>query len=80
MGFARRGEAVTGAHSLDDLKVVYRALHKGLPRFPELMDGEFLLALQDFLHEEASKEGVDATDHAQWDEWLARTTNKDVRI
>lgn len=80
MGFVRRGEAVSGAHTLNDLKLVYRALHKGLPRFPELMDGDFLMELQDFLHEEASKEGVDTTDHGQWDEWLARTSARTMHI
>ena len=74
MGFVRRGETVTGAHSLDDLKTVYRALHKSLPRFPELMDADFLLELQDFLHEQAAIDGVDATDHGQWDSWLARSS------
>ena len=60
------------AMSLDELKLVYQALHKSLPRFPELMDTDFLLELQDYLQSEAGEEGVDATHHEQWDNWLSR--------
>jgi hypothetical protein len=70
MGFVLRGETVTGAMSLDELKLVYRSLHKSLPQFPELMETEFLTELQTFLHREAAADGVDATDHGQWDAWL----------
>jgi hypothetical protein len=71
MGFVRRGEAVAAAHSLVDLKLVYRHLHQLLAKSPELMDCDFLLELQEFLHQTAVGEGVDATDHGQWDLWLA---------
>jgi hypothetical protein len=71
MGFVQRGEAVAAAHTLADLKLVYRHLHKALGKSPELMDCDFLLELQEFLHQTAVSEGVDTTDHGQWDLWLA---------
>jgi hypothetical protein len=74
MGFVKRGEAVAAAHSLSDLKLVYRQLHRSLGDSPELMDCDFLLELQDFLHQMAAAEGVDATDHGQWDRWLMSST------
>lgn len=73
MGFVRRGEAVAAAHTLADLKLVYRHLHQSLARSPELMDCDFLLELQEFLHQAAVSEGVDTTDHGQWDLWLANS-------
>jgi hypothetical protein len=71
MGFVRNGETVSAAHDLDDLKLVYRVLHKSLTRFGDLMETDFLTELQEFLHGEATADGVDATDHGQWDAWLA---------
>ncbi|MBY0587031.1 hypothetical protein K2X85_07630 [bacterium] len=71
MGFVKRGEAVAAAHSLADLKLVYRELHRSLSRSPELMDSDFLLELQEFLHQCAVEERVDTTDHGQWDQWLS---------
>lgn len=71
MGFVVRGETVAAAHSLDELKLVYRALHKSLPLFPELMDTSFMVELQVLLHEQASAEGVDGTDHGAWEAWLS---------
>lgn len=73
MSFEVRGETVIGAMNLDDLKVVYRVLHAHLAKHPELMDGSFLIELQDFLHAQARAAGVDATDHGRWDEWLGNT-------
>lgn len=71
MGFTVRGEAVVGAMSLAELKLVYRALHGSLSRFPELIETEFLEELQTLLHQQATKDGIDATDHGLWDAWLA---------
>lgn len=70
MSFEQRGEAIIGAMSLEDLKLVYRVLHAHLAEHPELMDGAFLLELQDFLHAQARADGVDATHHGDWDRWL----------
>jgi hypothetical protein len=72
MSFGLRGEAVVGAHSLEDLKTVYRVLHRRLKQQPELMDCDFLIELQDFLHRQATREGIDGTDHGAWDAWLSR--------
>lgn len=74
MSFEIRGEAVVGAHSLDDLKLVYRILHRNLNANPDIMDSEFLIELQKFLHEQARADGVDTSIHADWDNWLARTS------
>lgn len=77
MGFVDRGETVAAAHSRADLKVIYRALHASLSRFPELMDTDFVLELQDYLHEQAVKEGVDPTHHSEWDAWLCANQEQD---
>ena len=71
MSFEIRGEAVVGAHSLDDLKLVYRILHRNLNANPDIMDSEFLIELQNFLHEQARADGVDTSIHGDWDNWLA---------
>lgn len=71
MSFEQRGEAVVGAHSLDDLKMVYRILHRNLSHHPNLIESDFLIDLQDFLHRQARADGVDTSIHGDWDKWLA---------
>lgn len=56
--------------SLEDLKLVYRALHADLAKHPELLDAALFEELQRILQREAKAEGVDATDHAAWAAWL----------
>jgi hypothetical protein len=56
--------------SLEELKLFYRVLHAHLVEHLELMDSELFSKLQQLLQERAKDEGVDATDHAAWDEWL----------
>ena len=58
------------AHSMEELKLVFRLLHNQLTTAPELMDTHFLGELQDFLHAQAQADGVDPTDHGAWDRWL----------
>jgi len=70
MSFELRGEAVIAAMDLDELKLVYRALHSGLADHVELMDTDFLIELQAFLQQQAKKDNVDVSDHAAWDAWL----------
>ena len=70
MTFELRGEAVVAAHSVDELKLVYRILHAHLAQHTELMDTHFLIELQNFLHRQAIAEGVDSSDHGAWDAWL----------
>ena len=53
-----------------DLKLVYRVLHKNLMSNLELMDSEFLERLQTWLQTCAQADGVDTSDHGQWDAWL----------
>ncbi|MFQ5491347.1 MAG: hypothetical protein ACE5GE_11555 [Phycisphaerae bacterium] len=75
MSFERRGEAVVAAHSVDELRLIYRVLHRHLAAHPELMDTHFLIELQNFLHDQARLEGVDTADHGAWDAWLGNSTD-----
>ena len=55
MSFEVKGEAVIAAHCQQELKLVYRALHKQLMRFPDLLDSHFLIELQKFLQMQADR-------------------------
>ncbi len=55
---------------IDELKRVYRILHDNLLSDMDLMDTDFLEALQRWLQYRASQDGVDVTDHSLWDAWL----------
>jgi hypothetical protein len=57
-------------YPLDELKLVYRVLHKHLGQNTELMDTRFFYDLQRFLHKKAQADGVDIADHGAWDAWL----------
>jgi hypothetical protein len=57
-------------YSQDDLKLIYRVLHRHLGQHPELLDSQFFEDLQRHLHTQAGAEGVDVGDHGAWDEWL----------
>ncbi len=82
MGFERRGEAVIAACELDELKLVYRILHGRLAEHAELMETDFLIELQSFLHAQAKADGVDTGDHGAWDAWLGHEepTSCEVRM
>lgn len=56
--------------SVEDVKLVYRVLHSVLAQNLELMDCELFERMQRALQERAKAEGVDVSDHAQWDAWL----------
>jgi hypothetical protein len=58
-------------YPVNELKLVYRALHASLPGEPELMDSELLDDLQRFLQQRAAQDGVDVSTHSQWAGWLA---------
>ncbi len=73
MSFERRGETVIGAHDMEELKLVYRVLHRYLAKHTELMDTHFLIELQNFLHAQAQDDGVDTANHSAWDAWLGNT-------
>jgi hypothetical protein len=55
---------------LNDLKLVYLALHAQLPGNPVLMDSDLLQDLQTHLQATARAAGVDVSHHAQWATWL----------
>jgi hypothetical protein len=57
-------------YSLDDLKVIYRVLHRHLTEHTELLDNSFFEDLQRHLHRAAQADGVDIGDHGAWDAWL----------
>ena len=58
------------AFDATDLKLVYRTLHGSLMDNIDLMDSEFLEQLQTWLRTVASADGIDTSDHSQWDAWL----------
>ena len=82
MSFEQRGDGVIGAHSLEELKLVYRVLHRNLAEHIELMETHFLLELQSFLQRQAQAEGIDPSNHGEWDAWLGNTDapSCDVRM
>jgi hypothetical protein len=69
------------AFDASDLKLIYRSLHGSLMDNIELLDSEFLEQLQIWLRSVARAEGVDTSDHSQWDAWLgARQVSGTDRI
>jgi hypothetical protein len=56
--------------NLEDLKVVYRVLIAHAADHPELEGNEFLESLRRLLIAQATAEGVDTADEAQWEQWL----------
>ena len=57
-------------YSLNELKLIYRILHKNLATNIELMDSDFLSDLQSLLQKKAVADGIDVGDHGAWDAWL----------
>jgi hypothetical protein len=57
-------------YPLDDLKLIYRVLHRHLGEHTELLDSSFFEDLQRYLHKQATLDGVDIGDHGAWDVWL----------
>ena len=57
-------------YALSDLKLIYQMLHERLPSDPMLMDSDLLQDLQTYLQQQASKDGIDVSLHAQWSSWL----------
>ncbi len=53
-----------------ELKLVYRVLHGQLTQNLDLMDSSFLAEMQHYLQQAAGEDGVDVSDHSQWDNWL----------
>ncbi len=57
-------------YPLDELKLIYRVLHRHLAEHTELLDARFFDDLQRHLQRKAQAEGVDVADHGAWDAWL----------
>jgi hypothetical protein len=57
-------------YGAEDLKLIYRVLHRHLTQHTDLLDSEFFTDLQRHLHQKAGAEGVDVGDHGAWDAWL----------
>jgi len=55
---------------LNELKLVYKSLHRHLLQNIELMDTDFITDLQSWLQHVAGQQGVDVRDHSAWDKWL----------
>ena len=58
------------AFEMTDLKRIYRILHAGLSRDVELLDSAFLSELQTHLQKAATADGVDVSNHGDWEQWL----------
>jgi hypothetical protein len=73
-------------YAIDELKLIYRVLHRQLAEHIELLDSQFFEDLQKHLQKQALFEGVDIGDHGAWDAWLgndviscaARVANRKV--
>jgi hypothetical protein len=57
-------------YTLDELKAIFRVLHRHLTQHTELLDNAFFDDLQRHLHQAAQRDGVDIGDHGAWDQWL----------
>jgi hypothetical protein len=57
-------------YPVQELKLVYRVLHRQLTQNTELLDAQFFEDLQRHLQKQAIFEGVDIGDHGAWDAWL----------
>jgi hypothetical protein len=57
-------------YGIDELKLIYRVLHRQLTQFPELIDSVLFHELQGHLQKQAIRDGVDIADHGAWDAWL----------
>ena len=73
MSFKPNGESFQFDTSVEDMKLVYRTLHRHLSDHLELMDCGFLDDLQRALQDKAQAEGVDIGHHSAWDLWLGNT-------
>ena len=61
-------------YSLDELKLIYRVLHRNLIQNTDLLDSHFFADVQTFLQRRAQAEGIDVGDHGAWDTWLGNET------
>ncbi|HBK80509.1 MAG TPA: hypothetical protein DDZ83_12715 [Nitrospinae bacterium] len=73
MAFTAKGDSIQLEASIEDIKLVYRTLHRYLRDHLELMDCPLFDDLQSALQEKAQAEGVDIGHHSAWDLWLGNT-------
>lgn len=57
-------------YDISELKLIYQIMHEHLSSSPALMDSDFLQDLQAYLQQQANKDGIDVSLHAQWSSWL----------
>ncbi|MBI5463035.1 MAG: hypothetical protein HY941_12690 [Gammaproteobacteria bacterium] len=57
-------------YDLNELKLIYRLLHRHLQDEIDLMDSQLMHDLQRHLQDKARADGVDVSVHAQWATWL----------
>ena len=53
-----------------DLRLIYRVLHSKLMSESDLLDSQLFEDIQTHLQSLARSEGVDTSDHGQWEAWL----------
>ena len=70
MSFNMEKNEILMSANIEEMKLVYRVLHKHITANLELMDSLFLENLQSSLQEKAQKEAVDIGHHSAWDFWL----------
>jgi len=59
-------------YDLSELKLIYRVLHSQLMDHLDLMDAQLFEDIQSWLQTIARQEGIDVSDHGQWDAWLGQ--------
>lgn len=70
MAFTQQGDSCSFEASIEDMKLIYRVLHRHMGEHLELMDCDFMDGLQAALQHKAQQEGVDIAHHGAWDLWL----------
>ncbi len=58
------------SYDASELRLLYRVIHKQLLQHPDLLDSQLFEDLQTWLRTCAANDGVDTSDHGQWDAWL----------
>ncbi|MCP4869936.1 MAG: hypothetical protein GY898_14590 [Proteobacteria bacterium] len=58
------------SYDATELKLIYRVIHTQLMEHPDLLDSQLFEDLQTWLRTCAANDGVDTSDHGQWDAWL----------
>ncbi|MEE9240519.1 MAG: hypothetical protein V3U53_04950 [bacterium] len=70
MAYTVKVDSIQFEASIEDVKLVYRTLHRNLSKHLDLMDCDLFDTFQNALQEKAQGEGVDIGHHTAWDLWL----------